>query len=359
MARKLTPRQVYEDLMRRHETALAEAFMAAVNDLRANADLQRLTAALEAGDVEAALRALNLDPAAYAGLREAMRAGYVAGGAATAATVQSAGVVFRFDVGNPRAETWLRDHSSQLITRIVADQREAVRSYLVDGMARGANPRTTALDIVGRINRATGRRENGVLGLTEAQAGHVMEMRRALTNPNGVGIVGFDDDGNPIRKFWLGRDGTLKSTFTRRNRNFDRTIARAIRDGTPVPAETVGRATTAYTNRLLQLRGETVARTETMTALQASRREAFKQAVDNGLIAYQDVRRRWRHSHKKKGAREDHVEMDGQTVGLDEPFIAPDGTRIMYPGDPDAGVKHTANCACDQEVTIDHLANLR
>lgn len=339
MARRLTPRRVYEDLMRRHETALAEAFMAAVNDLRANADLQRLTAALEVGDVERALAALNLDPAAYAGLREAMRAGYVAGGTATAATVQSAGAVFRFDVGNPRAEAWLQDHSAQLITRIVADQREAVRSYLVGGMARGANPRTTALDMVGRINRAKGRREGGVLGLSTPQEQALRRAGREL----------LSGDPAQLRNYL---------TRARRDRRFDRTIEKAIREGQPVPAHTVSRATRAYSNRMIQLRGETIARTESMASLHAAQHEALQQAVDAGAVQANQVRRVWRSAADNR-VRDTHRAMNGESVGLDEPWISPSGASLRYPGDPSAPVEEIVNCRCWAETRIDFLANLR
>lgn len=46
------------------------------------------------------------------------------------------------------------------------------------------------------------------------------------------------------------------------------------------------------------------------------------------------------------GDRPDHTAIDGQTVSIDEPFRLPDGTKIQYPGDPNAPVKHTANCRC-------------
>lgn len=339
MARRLTPRQVFDDLMARHEPELARAFMDAVNDLRSNADPSRLTAALERGDLDAALSALNLDPAAYSRLHEAMRGAYVAGGTVTAATVQNAGVVFRFDVRNLRAEAWLNQHSSQLITRIVADQREAVRSYLVAGMEQGANPRTAALDVVGRIDRATGRREGGVLGLSAPQEQALVRARAELAS------------GDPAQ---------LRNYLTRirRDRRFDRSVMKALRDGEPVPAETVNRAATAYSNRLLALRGETIARTESLASLHAAQQEALQQAVDGGAIEANQVRRVWRSAADSR-VRDTHRAMNGDSVGLNEPWISPSGALLRYPGDPDAPVSEIANCRCWAETRIDFLANLR
>jgi hypothetical protein len=63
------------------------------------------------------------------------------------------------------------------ITEIVADQKTAVRNFLEAGLAEGANPRTTALDLVGRISGASGKREGGVIGLTSSQEGWVRNYR--------------------------------------------------------------------------------------------------------------------------------------------------------------------------------------
>ncbi|MER8471544.1 hypothetical protein [Mesorhizobium sp. M1405] len=79
-------------------------------------------------------------------------------------------VVLRWDARNMAAETWLREHSAQLVTNIVADQQIAIRAAFSEGLARGTNPTRTALEVVGRINRVTGSREGGVIGLTTVQS---------------------------------------------------------------------------------------------------------------------------------------------------------------------------------------------
>jgi hypothetical protein len=40
-----------------------------------------------------------------------------------------------------------------------------------------------------------------------------------------------------------------------------------------------------------------------------------------------------------------HAELDGDEVGLNEPFDSEDGP-IMYPGDPSASAAMTINCRC-------------
>jgi len=45
-------------------------------------------------------------------------------------------------------------------------------------------------------------------------------------------------------------------------------------------------------------------------------------------------------------SREDHREIDGQTVGLHERFILPDGEELYYPGDPAGSAGAIINCRC-------------
>src|SRR5690606_5050915 len=130
-----------------------------------------------------AIRSLYIDEAAFSPLDRALSDAFNEGGRFATGTIPRVAapgggrVVFRFNARSPRAERWLSEHSSQLITDITEDIRIAARQHLVAGMEAGLNPRTTALSLVGRIDRATGRRVGGVLGLTSAQERFVTNAR--------------------------------------------------------------------------------------------------------------------------------------------------------------------------------------
>jgi len=185
-------------------------------------------------------------------------------------------VVFRFNVRNSRAEQWLSDHSSTLVTRILDDQRNAVRAALTAGMEAGVNPRSMALDITGRINRATGRREGGIIGLTAQQE---------------------DYSRNALAELMSGNRTAMRNYLTRarRDKRFDRTVLKAMNEGVGLSRSQAEKIVGRYCDGLLNLRGETVARLEAKASLHRAEQESFLQAVDTGAVNPADVKRRWRH----------------------------------------------------------------
>lgn len=335
---------LFDALAARYGREVAAAFLAAVDAIRAGAELQRVTAAIEAGQIEEALNALNIDAAAYEDMLDAIRNAQTEGGRAAIEDfpkrqADGTALVVRFSGRNPSAEQWLRDHSSQLITRITEDQRAAARAALRDSMEAGVNPRTAALRIVGRIDRQTGKRTGGILGLTSAQAQYVANARAELAS------------GDPA---------SLRNYLTRtaRNRVFDPSIKRALRDGTAVPAASARKAILAYEASLLKKRGELIGKHETFVALAAAKHEAYRQAVESGQVEAAAITKVWRH-FPSEAPRMQHIAMAGESVRFDRPFTLPDGTQMMFPHDPAAPVGHTAGCKCQADYRIDFLRNLR
>jgi len=211
-----------------------------------------------------------------------------------------------------------------------------IRLTLAAGAEFGRNPRAVALDLVGRIG-ATGRRTGGVVGLTDPQAGFVTAARRQLAS------------GDPAQlRAYLARE--------LRDRRFDGFVRRAIEAGKPVPASTVDRMTGRYADRLLLLRGETIARTEALTAFNEARDEAFRQAVETAGIEPDAVTKKW-DSAADARVRENHAAMNGQRVKFTEPFRSPGGAQMMHPGDTSlgAGAAEIINCRCISTARINHL----
>lgn len=332
MARQPNTQQLFDALLDRYGERIARAFVTALDDLATNANLQRLVAAIESGSFDQVIASLSLEPGAYDPVLEEIRAGYIEGGDLATGRVPAL-ATSRFSVRNLIAERWLAEQSSTLVREIIEDQRDAVRQALTAGMERGENPRATALDIVGRLDRTTGKREGGILGLTSQQETFARNARAEL------------ESGDPTQlRAYLDR--------ARRNKTFDRTIQKAIESGKPVPADTIRKATQAYRSRLLALRGDMIGRTEALTALRAANHEAWRQAVEAGKIVEADVTRTWRDASDMR-VRHSHRMMDGQIVrGLTLPFRSPLGATLLYPGDPSAPAGERIGCRCVEEIRV-------
>lgn len=337
MTRPRLPKQVREALAAL-EPQVRDAFLSAVGDIRRTSDPALIARLIEAGDVEGAIRAMRFEVSLFGPLDRALEDAYRGGGIAAIAGLpvirdpfDGSRIVLGFDGRNPRAERWGRDMSSRLITAMVDEQRQVARTVIVQGLGEMRPPRQIALDLVGRINTASGRREGGVVGLTKNQAAWVQNARAELE---------------------AGRFGAYLSRDLRQS-GLDRMIAAAEKAGRPLTDAEVNRAVTAYQNNVLRYRGETIARTETITALRAGRSEGFRQLVDTGAIRDEQITREWQATGDRR-TRDSHGEMNGQTVtGLDTPWQLPTGT-VMYPGDPNgtASGEDVIQCRCFERISI-------
>ncbi len=332
----------FDQLIAQWEPKLQRAFLDSIYNLRDTAHLDQIVRMLENGDVDGALRAVGIDPASFRPFDKTISNAFEAGGEATAAIVpavadaQGFRTVFQFAVRNPQAELWLKNYSGDLITSIVADQKTAVRNFLQAGLAEGANPRTTALDLVGRVSKATGNREGGVIGLTASQEEWVRNYAAELASDNPAAAL----------------DRAL------RDARFDRAVQKAADSGEAIPADLQAKMVTAYKNRALRYRAETIARKETITALHTAQEMSMQQAIGAGVVDRSTVTYIWRTAHDNR-VRDTHRPMDRQVRAEGQPFVTGGGAHLLYPGDPSGPAAEVINCRCYREPKIDFLAGIK
>ena len=321
---------------------MMRAFVRSVRGIKDSVVLNEVVRLLETGNVEGTIRLLGLERGAFGAVEDQIMEAYRTGGLTAAEQIgrfptQEGSVVLRFDVRSPRAERWVQDHSSGLIREIVDDQRAMVRSRLTQSLAEGRNPRSAALDLVGRIDPRTRSRTGGFIGLTEKQSDWISNARRELEelNPN-----------------YLRRD--------LRDRRLDGRIRRAIESGEPLSQQDIDRSITRLQARTERFRGEAIARTESVTSLRAGQHEAVQQAIDEGEVDEAETLKTWDATGGTR-TRDAHMEMDGQTVPVDQPFEAPDGSLLMFPGDNSMGAsaEMVINCRCRERIEIDFLGRLK
>jgi hypothetical protein len=331
----------FDQLLSAYEPKLAAAFREAIEEIRSSIVLARVIERLERGDVNGAVEAMQIEPEAFSALQIALQEAFNAGGTNAVGELpkvmdpQGNRVIWRFGVRNPVAEAILRELSSTMVTHITDDQREGIRQALEQGLARGANPRSTALDVVGRQNRVTGRREGSVIGLTRYQIEFIERARVHLAS------------GDPeLMKNYF----ELKT----RDKRFDRTIMAAIKAGKPVTGEALTKIIGRLRDKNLLLRGEMLARTETMMALSSARDEAMRQQIAAGKVQVQDVTKVWRSAGDNR-VRHTHRVLNGKSIGMDEVFQSPSGALLRFPGDPRAPISEISGCRCRLEYKVDYM----
>jgi hypothetical protein len=331
----------FDELLTIFEPKLAAEFREAIDEIRSSIVLARVIERLERGDINGAIEAMQIEPEAFSALELALQEAFNAGGTNAVAELpkvmdpQGNRVIWRFGVRNPVAEAILRDLSSTLVTHITEDQRQGIRQALEQGLARGANPRSTALDVVGRQNRVTGRREGGVIGLTRYQIEFIERAR--------VNLASGDPD--LMNKYF-----ELKT----RDKRFDRTVMAAVRAGKPVTGDTLTKIIGRLRDKNLLLRGEMLARTETMMALSSARDEAMRQQIEAGKVQAQDVTKVWRSAGDNR-VRHTHRVLNGKRIGMDEVFQSPSGALLRFPGDPRAPISEISGCRCRLEYKVDYM----
>ncbi|WP_245518017.1 MULTISPECIES: phage minor head protein [unclassified Mesorhizobium] len=334
MLKKLSPAEKVAILLDQYAAAIRAAFLQTIRDIRASVILRMFVNRVEARDFNGALEALNLEPALFNPVLDEVAKAYSGGGNSTISTLppltdpEGFRITLLFDARNPTAEQWLRSYSARLVTEILDDQRNSIRAALANGTAQGLSGRAMALDIVGRINPATGERTGGLIGLTSSQAEWVDAYRQELQSLDAAA---------------LGRN--------LRDRRYDRTIRKAIADEKPLPAATIDNMVTAYQNRALQFRGEAIGRTESLAAFQSGADEAMRQNIASGKVPANLVDQKW-NTLMDGRERDSHAAMNGQIKPWGEPFVTGAGYRLDYPGDPKAPASEIINCRCNKTFII-------
>lgn len=338
-----------ERLITQLEPQVRDAFLAAVISGRDAVDMRALEAALQAGNIARAVELMTLPQGVLFPLDQALVGAFAAGGATVTESARRAGVVFGFDGRHPRAEAWVRDHVGTLITNIARSQREAttmaVRNVIEQQLVAGVAPRTAALDIVGRVDRATGQRVGVILGLDVPRADRLLTVSNAMRTPEGVQsiVVQSRDTGALSVKYKVNAATRLR-------------ILRAYRAGTAVPEAERIISLKQYGNQILLERGETISRTEAITALRAGRAEAFEQAIDQGLVEREKLVKVWSATMDDR-TREDHQAMNGVSVREGELFTLLDGSQMEYPGDTSHGApaEQVINCRCYTSYQVEWI----
>lgn len=317
----------YQALLDALAPKIRDAFVQAIQQVKDRATLGRIEAAIARGAVDDVADLLNLTPEVMSAVEDAIEATFREGGLFQAS-------VGAFYPRHDRAIEWVREAGAALVVEINRGQRAAIRGIVTAGIDDGRNPNAVARDIIGTTNRATGRRDGGILGLTEREAGYVVNARREI------------EELNP-------------GYFTRaaRDRRYDPMVRKAIEAGKPLTQADLDRIIRRYSDGLLIRRGDRIARTEALQALNAGRYEAMQQQVERLGLSTSDIVATWQ-SARDIRTRDTHRAMRGAEAAFGQPFRSPSGALLRFPGDRALGAPaaECINCRCSVTYVLKRRA---
>ena len=309
------PASRLEALLDRAEPELRTALMNAFAAATSASTIEELIALIEAGRVDEAIQV-----AANAGairIADGYAAVFTISGRNTAEFLEDVlELVVGFDQVNTRAVRVMQRERLRLISNFTAEQRNATRSALIEGIRRGDNP----------VDQARNFRNS--IGITDRQQRAVDNYRRLLQS---------------------GSSEALQREL--RDRRFDRTVRRAIRTGEPLTQEQIDRMVERYAERTRAFRARTIARTEALRAVHQGSEEMYNQAIEQGVLNSDQLLRTW-HDADDRRVRSSHNRLDGLQRRIGETFPGDDGP-LRFPGDPEAPASETVQCRCVLSTRIE------
>jgi hypothetical protein len=156
----------------KQEGTIRRAFEQAVRERKESINLTALAAAIEARDIGRAIDIAGITRADMFPLDQAAKGAYFEGGGLLAAEAPAFAARIALDGNAPRAVEWARANVGELITRVVEEQRDNIRTIITQHVADGRGPVAAA-----RAVRAE-------IGLTSQQSGFVDNARGAYPGPS-------------------------------------------------------------------------------------------------------------------------------------------------------------------------------
>lgn len=303
-----------EELIEKVIPSLRRRFLETMQLAKDYLDLEELADLLRAGRIE---QAASLLDNAILGFTQSLNIVFIEAGSFVAGILQdSLRVNISFDQVNEEAVETMRQNNLRLIREFREEQRIAVRIAMDEAIQQGLNPLEQA------------RRFRDTVGLTSYQERIIINYRRQLEE----------------------LDNRLFDRILR-DKRFDSTVRRAIRDNTRLSQEQIDLMVRRYRERWIKYRAEMIARTEAMYAANAGSWTMFNQSVDSGILLAEDLIHSWLITRDPK-VRDSHGVMQGQQIVHGGTFLTGNGNRARFPGDPLLPASDRIHCRCTSTTRI-------
>lgn len=302
----------------RYEKQISKGLLDAFREIRSSVSTKELEKILSTYGVESAyqyIQKLNINGVIDKHIVDDLNSAIINSGKMSIATVPAGAVMdntFRFNLLAYNASQYVRSYQFSLIKDISQNSIAAIRQSLQTDILVGVNPISTA------------RNFRSAIGLTARQEQAVRNFERMLSEGN--------------------REALSRAL---RDKRFDSTVLRSIKDGAPLSKKQIAKMTKRYRERYLKYRSQTIARTESLRATSMGQHLAIMQAHEGGNIDGTVLKRIWIYSADAR-TRDPHRTVNSlnpEGVRIDQPFQTQLGP-LLYPRDPNGSGANTINCRC-------------
>lgn len=300
--------QMIQTMMGKTESGVQRLFMQMVNSIKDNVTLEQLASLLAQNNTDGAMKLLNNYIQRFANgvvsfmpVTAAATAGFLDG-------ALRVGLGFNPTIQN--AVNMMQNNQMRLINNFTEQQRQVTRLALADGIAAGDNPLQMARNFVDSV------------GLTADQYSAVQSYRAALENQSASAL-----------------------TRQLRDARFDPSVLANATGDRVLTDDQIDNIVNRYTERYVQYRANTIARTEALRSVHQSADAMIQQAIDSGNVQQEQLIQTWLTAGDGK-VRDSHSDMDGQQQTYGTPFQSGLGNMLSYPGDPSAPAEDVVNCRC-------------
>lgn len=307
-----------ENIAKRFEPKIRNALLAAFKEIKDSVTLTEIENAIKTQGITGALNILSnlqIEAIIKKELINNINMAVTESGRMTINVIPPAGVtgsVFSYNILNPITAEYIQTYELNLINKISINTRDAIRNSIQADFIAGRNPLDTA------------RAFKDTIGLTPKQELAVRNYRTSLES--------------------LDRSALNRKL---RDKRFDSSVLRAIENKTKLSEDQINRFVDNYRERFIQFRANTIARTESMRAISVGEYTSAVQAVNEGAINADIVKRFWVYQDDSR-TRNSHKQipnLNPEGVRIDQPFVTPLGP-LLFPRDPAGSAANTINCRC-------------
>ena len=308
----------YPAFIDKYQPKIREAILKVWDELRKSVTYKELETALVTQGVNGMMKYLDdLEPVTRALLMPELQQAMEESGRLVVeilpnGSITTPGYVPSVQFTNPYAVQAVQEYSFNLIRELSNETRDAVRLAVTTAVSQGRPPAAIARDY------------KQTIGLT-------VEMERSVQN---------------YRRYLETLDKQALQRQSRDKRS-DSTVERAIRDEKPLPKTTVDKLVAAFRRKREAERSLTIARTESMSAMDLGQDMALEQSKQDGALV-NDLIQDWNVTRDGR-EREEHMvtpAMNPDGVAYGDFFQTPLGP-MRYPRDRKYGIaKNVINCRC-------------